>query len=297
MTEALQQNYDVLIIGGGPAGATAAIYAARSGLKVAILDKGLTTGALGTTSKIANFPGLDGEVSGMELLKTMRKQALEFGAEFINDRALGTDLTNETKMVFGNFGVYHARSIIIATGSMGRSNLIKGESELLGRGVSYCAVCDGFFFRKKKVAVLGNGAFALHEAAVLEPLAATTTLLTDGKNIPAGSNLPGVDKKIAALEGTMHLTGIKFADGSRLDLDGLFVALGTADTNALARKLGLVLENNYLTVDKKMHTNIPGVFAAGDCIGGLNQVATAVGEGAIAGMEALKFIRAMAQHI
>ena len=95
----------------------------------------------------------------------------------------------------------------------------------------------------------------------------------------------------------MHLTGIKFADGSRLDLDGLFVALGTADTNALARKLGLVLENNYLTVDKEMHTNIPGVFAAGDCIGGLNQVATAVGEGAIAGMEALKFIRAMAQHI
>ena len=106
-----------------------------------------------------------------------------------------------------------------------------------------------------------------------------------------------IEQKIAALEGTMHLTGIKFADGSRLDLDGLFVALGTADTNALARKLGLVLENNYLTVDKEMHTNIPGVFAAGDCIGGLNQVATAVGEGAIAGMEALKFIRAMAQHI
>jgi thioredoxin reductase (NADPH) len=149
---------------------------------------------------------------------------------------------------------------------------------------------------RKKVAVLGNGAFALHEAAVLEPLAATTTLLTDGAALPAESKLPGVDKKITALEGTEHLTGVQFADGSRLDVDGLFVALGTADTNALARKLGLVLEKNYLAVDQTMHTNIPGVFAAGDCIGGLNQVATAVGEGAIAGMEALKFIRAQAQH-
>ena len=156
MTDSSENIYDVLIIGGGPAGATAAIYAARAGLKVGILDKGLTTGALGTTSKIANYPGIDGEIAGAELLQIMRKQAQAFGAEFINDKAIGTDLTSEPRSVFGNFNVYNARSIIIATGSMGRSNLIKGEAELLGRGVSYCAVCDAAFFKGKDVAVIGR---------------------------------------------------------------------------------------------------------------------------------------------
>jgi len=140
-------QYDILIIGGGPAGATAGIYAARAGLKVGILDKGLTTGALGTTSKIANYPGIEGEVSGSGLLQVMREQALSFGAKFINDKAIGSDLSGNPKEVYGNFGVYTTRAIIIATGSMGRANLIKGEAELLGRGVSYCAVCDAAFFK------------------------------------------------------------------------------------------------------------------------------------------------------
>ena len=120
MTESLNKMYDLIIIGGGPAGTTAAIYAARANLKVGVLDKGLTTGALGTTSKIANYPGLAGEVDGAELLTTMRKQAAAFGAEFINDKAIGTDLSGEPKTVFGNLGVYDARAVIIATGSMGR---------------------------------------------------------------------------------------------------------------------------------------------------------------------------------
>lgn len=149
MTENTEEIYDVIIIGGGPAGATAAIYAARSNLKVGVLDKGLTTGALGTTSKIANYPGYDGEIVGAELLQIMRKQAVGFGAEFINDKAIGTDLSSNIRMVFGNLGVYSARSIIVATGSLGRSNLIKGETELLGRGVSYCAVCDAAFFKRQ----------------------------------------------------------------------------------------------------------------------------------------------------
>ena len=178
--------YDVLIIGGGPAGATAGIYAARAGLKVGILDKGLTTGALGTTSKIANYPGIDGEIGGSELLQVMRKQALDFGAEFINDKAIGSDLSSNPKSIFGNFGVYSARAVIIATGSMGRTNLIKGEGELLGRGVSYCAVCDAAFFKGKDLAVIGKSDEAIEEALYLTRFARTLHFFspTEQVNVP-----------------------------------------------------------------------------------------------------------------
>jgi len=178
--------YDILIVGGGPAGATAGIYAARAGLRVGILDKGLTTGALGTTSKIANYPGIDGEITGSDLLQVMRKQALSFGAEFINDKAIGSDLSSTPKAVFGNYGVYSARAIIIATGSMGRANLIKGEAELLGRGVSYCAVCDAAFFKGKDVAVIGKSDEAIEEALYLTRFAKTLHFFspTEQVNVP-----------------------------------------------------------------------------------------------------------------
>jgi len=310
MTEALQQNYDVLIIGGGPAGATAAIYAARSGLKVAILDKGLTTGALGTTSKIANFPGLDGEVSGMELLKTMRKQALEFGAEFINDRALGTDLTNETKMVFGNFGVYHARSIIIATGSMGRSNLIKGESELLGRGVSYCAVCDAAFFKDKTVAVIGKSDEAVEEATYLARFAQTvhffaptTQINISDSELDKLSSLPNVvlhlGSMVKEIFGENKVEGISYQDrGSSqaehsLPIDGAFVYLqgGKPITDFLQGQL-VVSAEGCLQVDRENQTNIPGVYAIGDVIcTHVKQAVIAADDGAIAAIAAEKWLR------
>ena len=310
MTEALQQNYDVLIIGGGPAGATAAIYAARSGLKVAILDKGLTTGALGTTSKIANFPGLDGEVSGMELLKTMRKQALEFGAEFINDRALGTDLTNETKMVFGNFGVYHARSIIIATGSMGRSNLIKGESELLGRGVSYCAVCDAAFFKDKTVSVIGKSDEAVEEATYLARFAQTvhffaptTQINISDSELDKLSSLPNVvlhlGSMVKEIFGENKVEGISYQDrGSSqaehsLPIDGAFVYLqgGKPITDFLQGQL-IVSAEGCLQVDRDNQTNIPGVYAIGDVIcTHVKQAVIAAGDGAIAAIAAEKWRR------
>lgn len=310
MTEALKQNYDVLIIGGGPAGATAAIYAARSGLKVAIVDKGLTTGALGTTSKIANFPGFDGEVSGMELLQTMRKQAADFGAEFINDKAIGTDLSGETRLVFGNYEVYSARSIIIATGSMGRSNLIKGESELLGRGVSYCAVCDAAFFKDKVVAVVGKSDEAVEEASYLSRFAQavhffapTNQINVSEAELAALSSLPNVvmhlGSQVKEIFGENKVEGISYQEkGSMqaehsLPIDGAFVYLqgGKPITDFLQGQL-VVSAEGCLQVDRENQTNIPGVYAIGDVIcTHVKQAVIAAGDGAIAAIAAEKWLR------
>ena len=310
MTEALKQNYDVLIIGGGPAGATAAIYAARSGLKVAIVDKGLTTGALGTTSKIANFPGFDGEVSGMELLQTMRKQAADFGAEFINDKAIGTDLSGETRLVFGNYEVYSARSIIIATGSMGRSNLIKGESELLGRGVSYCAVCDAAFFKDKVVAVVGKSDEAVEEASYLSRFAQavhffapTNQINVSEAELAALSSLPNVvmhlGSQVKEIFGENKVEGISYQEkGSTqaehsLPIDGAFVYLqgGKPITDFLQGQL-VVSAEGCLQVDRENQTNIPGVYASGDVIcTHVKQAVIAAGDGAIAAIAAEKWLR------
>jgi thioredoxin reductase (NADPH) len=281
--------YDIIVIGTGPAGVSAALYAVRGGAHVLALTHGgssmLKAGA------IENYYGLAEPLAGSQLyelgLAQLRRLQVEVKAEEVLDLTYDGAFSVQT-----NAGTYQGNAVIMATGSARRMLPVPGLKELEGHGISYCAVCDGFFFRKKKVAVLGNAEFALHEAAVLEPLAASVVLLTDGNPAPQ-TNLQVNTQKITAFKGTDHLTGVEFADGSAAEFDGLFVAMGTADTNALARKLGLIIENNYLSVDKEMHTNIPGVFAAGDCIGGLNQISTAVGEGAIAGMEALKFMRSL----
>ena len=310
MTESLNQVYDVIIIGGGPAGATAAIYAARSGLKVGVLDKGLTTGALGTTSKIANYPGIEREVVGAELLQTMRKQALEFGAEFINDKAIGTDLSGQTRAVFGNMGVYEARSIIIATGSMGRSNLIKGEAELLGRGVSYCAVCDAAFFKDKDVAVIGKSDEAVDEALYLVRFAQTVHFFAPSKQINVSpEELDNLREKpnvimhlgsiVKEIYGTEKVEGVKFLDRDAEDgeqnipVAGAFVYLqgGKPITDFLQGQLE-ISEQGCLQVDRENQTNIAGVYAIGDVIcTHVKQAVIAAGDGAIAAIAAEKWLR------
>lgn len=310
MTEANENMYDILIIGGGPAGATAAIYAARAGLRVGLLDKGLTTGALGTTSKIANYPGIEGAISGAQLLQTMRDQALGFGAQFINDKAIGTDLTSEPKSVFGNYDVYNARSIIIATGSMGRSNLIKGEAELLGRGVSYCAVCDAAFFKGKDVAVIGKSDEAVEEASYLTRFAKTVHFFAPSSQINVTeaeladlSSKPNVVMHLGAsvkeIFGEAKVQGLRFLNrdngGSEesLPIEGAFVYLqgGKPITDFLQGQLE-ISEEGCLQVDRENQTNIPGVYAIGDviCVH-VKQAVIAAGDGAIAAIAAEKWLR------
>lgn len=309
MTENMNEIYDLIIIGGGPAGATAAIYAARASLKTGILDKGLTTGALGTTSKIANYPGIDGEVSGAELLRTMRDQASTFGAAFINDKAIGADLLSNPKSVYGNLGVYEARSVIIATGSMGRSNLIKGEAEFLGRGVSYCAVCDAAFFKDKDLAVVGKNGEAVEEALYLTRFARTVHFFAPGKELnispeetDALTNAENLVLHLNSLakeiSGTNAVEGITVLNREtnleeKYDVSGAFVYLqGSKPIVDFLQGQLEISEEGCLQVDRQNQTNIPGVYAIGDVIcTHVKQAVIAAGDGAIAAIAAEKFLR------
>ena len=182
-------NYDVVIIGGGPAGASAAIYTARSELRTLVIDKGLTAGALGVTSKISNYPGVPGPISGAKLVEIMREQAESFGAKFITDKVVGITIDGEQKEVIAGTGNFRAKVLILATGAMGRTSTVSGEEELLGRGVSYCATCDGAFFRDQDVAVVGNNDEALEEALFLTKYAKNIHLIVPTPELKARASL------------------------------------------------------------------------------------------------------------
>ena len=309
MTENMNEIYDLIIIGGGPAGATAAIYGSHAGLKTGVLDKGLTTGALGTTSKIANYPGIDGEVNGADLLRTMRDQASTFGAEFINDKAIGADLISSPKSVYGNLGVYEARSVIIATGSMGRSNLIKGEAEFLGRGVSYCAVCDAAFFKDKDLAVVGKNGEAVEEALYLTRFARTVHFFAPGKELNISPeelealqkaenlvlHLNSLAKEISGTNAVEEITVLNRETNleEKYAVSGAFVYLqGSKPIVDFLQGQLEISDEGCLQVDRQNQTNIPGVYAVGDVIcTHVKQAVIAAGDGAIAAIAAEKFLR------
>ena len=305
--------YDVVIIGGGPAGSTAGIYTARANLSTLVLDKGLTTGALGTTSKIANYPGVMGEVSGAQLLKTMRAQAESFGARYVNDKAIGTDLAGSPKVVYGNAGVYPARAVIIATGSLGRSNLIKGEAEFLGRGVSYCAVCDAAFFKDEAVAVAGKNDEAVDEALYLARFVSQVTLLCPTPELVAAEELTAELKANSKIEvllgatiheiyGNAHVEGIAYAQRGKegeqkLTVKGVFIYLqgGVPITDFLQGQIETSAQGCIL-VDREFQTNVPGVFAVGDVLcQHIKQAVIAAADGATAGIAVEKYLRGRAK--
>ena len=299
--------YDIVIIGGGPAGATAALYTARSGLKTIVIDKGLMTGALGITGKIANYPGVT-ELSGSELLTTMREQARSFGAEFVSDRIIGVDLQSELKSAFGNNGVYSGKALIIATGSMGRGKQIKGESEYLGRGVSYCATCDAAFFKGQEVLVAGSSDEAVEEALYLTNFANKVHFLNPADTINAPDNLiselsgkGNVDiyseARLKEIQGNGKVESAVFTrKGDKeviLQIDGAFIYLqgGKPITDFLQGQLELN-ESGCLIVDREYRTAIENVYAIGDVLcNHIKQVVIAAGEGAVAAISAEKAIR------
>lgn len=279
-----------IIIGNGPAGISAALYTTRAGIETTVIGK--DAGALDRASKIENYYGFEEPVSGHDLVRTGIAQAQRLGARLITDEVLGLSYTDKF-IVLTKEQEYAADSLIIATGSSRAKPSIKGLKELDGRGVSYCAVCDAFFYRGKDVAVIGEGDYALHEALALQPTSRNVTILTNGKQptveIPDGILVN--TSPIEAIAGADTVDGVRFQDGSSLPVSGVFIAIGVAGSTDLAQKIGAITEKNKISVNSRMETNIPGLYAAGDCTGGLLQIAKAVYEGAVAGTEVFKYLR------
>lgn len=292
----------IIIIGAGPAGISAALYAARGNMDPLIINNGI--GALEKAEKIENYYGLERPLSGKELFETGLSQAKALGVRILDAQVLGVGGfdTFEVKTTAGDF---EAMSVILATGSKRAAPKIPGVKEFEGRGVSYCAVCDAFFYRGKEVAVVGNSDFALHEAKELVNTAASVTIYTDGREPQFSMEHPiAVNTlKIQAIEGDEKVSGlrletdmsiqdVKGQQESFMPADGVFIAIGTAGSTEIARQMGAELtEKGNIKVDENMESTIPGLFAAGDCTGGLLQVAKAVYDGAQAGIHASKYVR------
>lgn len=283
---------NVIIIGSGPAGVSAALYTVRAGIDTTIIFKG--DSSLIKAGEIENYYGFEDPVSGKELLARGISQAKRLGVSFVEEEVVG--LAFEEKLtVSTDSGKYSADAVIIATGTQRNVPKINGLERFEGSGVSYCAVCDGFFYRGKEVGVLGSGEFAVHEAAELKPIASSVTILTNGKDAPI--DLPEgvkVDKRvITSIDGEQTLGGITFGDGEKLAISGLFIAQGVAGSGDLAKKIGAETNGTRIVVDDKMATNVPGLFAAGDCTGGWLQVSKSVYQGGEAGTSAVKYCRSL----
>ena len=282
---------DILILGYGPAGVSAALYGLRAGLDVLLVGK--DAGALARAHMIENYYGLVKPLSGPELAETGKNQALALGAKIADDEVTDLFFDGSEFVAKGLSGEYRGKACIMATGSARKKQSLPGMAELEGHGVSYCAVCDAFFYRKKKVAVLGSGEYALHEVSELLPIVSSVTLLTNGN--PTSATFPDtvtVEKRqITELLGEGAFSGVRYEDGTEEAFDGLFVALGSASASDLARKAGAAFEGANPVLGPDFQTTVPGLFAAGDCTGGTLQVSVAVGEGAVAGLAAIKYLR------
>lgn len=287
---------DVVIIGKGPAGISAALYAVRANLSVIVVGK--DSGALGKAHKIDNYYGFPEGITGEELFQNGIKGAERLGVEVITDEIFEITSEDNRFHLTGSAADYEAPACILAAGSSRKTPPIRGLKEYEGKGVSYCAVCDAFFYRNLPVAVVGSGEYAASEAAHLQPIASEVTILTNGD--PMNAAVPeGVsvnEKMIQYVSGGDLLTAVTFEDGSTLRTDGLFIAIGTASSTDLARKLGVVTPEGKIEADENMATFIPGFYTAGDCNGGLLQVAKAVCDGALAGTSAVNYVRELRRN-
>ena len=304
----MDKIYDVIILGGGPAGLSAGLYAGRSRLSTLIIEKGQDGGQIAITDEIENYPGqmVDGE-SGPELIARMTAQSVKFGAERVSDTIKEVSLEGEVKVLKGEKEEYKGKNVIIATGAHPRPIGCKGEREYLGKGVSYCATCDGAFFQDYPVAVVGGGDSAVKEALYLADIASRVYLIHRREGFRA--NQTAVDKMLAndkielklnkvveRIEGegmmqTLTLQDVKTGEAESLQVEGLFVSIGLVAAADFIEGL-LETEEGYIVTDKNMATSVPGIFAAGDIrVKTARQVATAVGDGALAGIAVTEYLK------
>lgn len=286
-------SYDCIIIGKGPAGISAGLYVKRANLKVLVIGK--DGGSLEKTKEIDNYYGFKNTISGKELLINGIEQAKRLGIEIETDEVIGLEFDGKYKVKTRN-REFTSKALILATGARRNVPTIKGVKEFEGKGVSYCAICDAFFYRNRDVAVLGSGDYAISEAKQLLPVANSVTILTNGEQIVENRDIDMekiqiLEKPINQFRGNDVIEEVVFDDNSKMKTSGIFIALGTASSTDLAKKLGAITNGNYIVVDKNMKTNVPGLYACGDCTGGLLQISKAVYEGAVAGLDVIKYIR------
>jgi len=293
-----ERDYEIIIVGGGPGGLTAGMYAARARRKTILLEKQGYGGQMALTWEVENYPGVE-KISGFELGQRMEKQAREFGLEMAMAEVTGVSTENGIHVLSTPEGEYRCRALIVATGARHNRLGIPGEAELTGRGVSYCATCDGAFFRDVPVAVVGGGNTALEEALFLTRFASKVYLIhrrdefravkyVQEKVLAEEKIEPVMDSVAEKIEGTDKVTGlsvknVKSGETSTLEVEGAFIFVGVTPNSEFLKRFLPMDEKGFLRTDENLATEVPGVFAAGDVKDKvLRQIATAVGEGALA---------------
>ena len=310
----MAKSYDVIIIGAGPAGMTAALYASRANLSVLLLDRGIYGGQMNNTAAIENYPGFK-SVLGPDLAKDMYESATQFGAEYAYGSVESVEDRGDVKIVTTDSDTFETKALVIGTGSEYRKMGVTGEDTYGCRGVSYCAVCDGSFFRNKHVVVVGGGDSAIEEGTYLTQLADKVTVIHRRDQLRAqqilqdrafanpkmefvwNSNVTeiiGDDKKVTGVKVNNNKTG----EDSEIAVDGVFIYVGINPITKPFSNLGITDENGWIETNDHMETKVPGIFAVGDVRKkDLRQVATAVGEGGTAGQGVYTYITALGDKV
>lgn len=299
-------DYELAIIGAGPAGYSAAIYAVRAGIKTLVLDKGFGGGLASISPNIENYAGFE-SISGMDLAEKMKKHASKYTKINLNEEVEDIVKKDDGFEIKTNKKKYKLKAIIICTGTEYRKLNTPGEKELVGKGVSYCATCDGFFFKDKIVAVVGGGNSALIEAIYLKQIGCREVYVIHRRDQLRAEKAyvnEAIKKGVKIIYNThveeikgknrvdfLEVHDVKTNTKSKINLDGVFISIGEEPQNKLAKKLGVKLdEKGFIIVDRQMRTNIKGLYAAGDITGGLRQVITAAAEGAIAALSSTEAV-------
>lgn len=309
-----ERLYDVVIIGAGPAGMTAAVYASRANLDTLMLERGVPGGQMADTEAIENYPGFE-SVLGPDLSNKMFEHAQKFGAQYAYGEVKEVVDHGDYKEVITGDKTYRTKTVIITTGAEYRKLGIPGEEELTGRGVSYCAVCDGAFFKDREIAVIGGGDSAVEEGMYLTRFAKKVTIIHRRDELRAQKILQDRAFENDKIEfiwdtvveeiieedgkvGTLQLKNVKTGETSEFKTDGVFVYIGTVPLSEPFKSLGIVDDEGYIPTNENMETEIPGIFAAGDIrVKDLRQVVTATGDGSIAAETAIKYIETLPETV